>query len=99
VCVAGARWVQDEILEKNPDSELRVYMVWLPVYYSDVRSAWDENVMPDARVTHYWDEERLVGQWLAEHTSADRDGMIYGAYWDRYFLYSPDATWESGGVS
>jgi hypothetical protein len=99
VCLAGARWVQDEILEKNPTLDLKVYMVWLPVYFTDRRSAWDEHVMPDSRVAHYWDEERIVGQWLAEHTNENRDGMIYGAYWDRYFLYSPSVTWESSGLS
>ena len=99
MCVAGARWVQDEILTKYPDADLRVYTVWLPVYATDDPSAWDENLLTDRRVTHYWDEKRLVGSWLLEHGNLDGEGTVYNAYWDRFVIYSPKASWESNGFS
>lgn len=73
--------------------------MWLPVYLSDNPSAWDENLLNDARATHYWDEERLVGSWLLEHGKLDGKGTIFNAYWDRFVIYSPSATWESHGFS
>ena len=46
--------------------------------------------MPDARVMHFWDGERKAGSWFAEHV----DGY-QGVAWDAYYLYSPDAVWET----
>ena len=91
--------MQQEVLEKHPALDIRVYTIWLPVYFSDTRSAWDANVMSDERVTHFWDEERIVGQWLVEHTNAGSEGTIYGSYWDRYFLYDGSAAWEADGIT
>lgn len=45
--------------------------------------------MSDPRVKHFWDGERQVGEWFAEHV----EGYI-GVSWDTYFLYGPDAKWE-----
>jgi hypothetical protein len=45
--------------------------------------------MPDARVIHYWDGDRKVGEWFAENV----DGYE-GIAWDTYYLYGPDADWE-----
>ena len=46
--------------------------------------------MPDARVTHFWDGDTQVGQWFAKEV----DGYE-GVAWDVYYLYGPDATWET----
>ena len=46
--------------------------------------------MPDVRVLHFWDGEREVGQWFAKHV----DGYD-GITWDTYYLYGPDAVWET----
>jgi hypothetical protein len=97
--MAGTRWVQDEIVDKYPDADIRVYVVWLPVYISDSPSEWDKNLLGDPRVTHYWDPERLVGEWLLEHADLDGQGTIYNAYWDRYVIFSPSATWDETGFS
>ena len=70
--------------------ELRVYAVWLPMLGGDAREEWDGNTMPDPRVMHFWDGESLVGQWFAEQVEGYR-----GVSWDVYYLYGPDAKWES----
>lgn len=51
---------------------------------------WNGTTMPDSRVIHYWDSERIVGQWFAENV----DGYE-GIAWDTYYLYGPNAVWET----
>ncbi len=58
----------------------------------DNRKAWDPKMMPDERVTHYWDEGRKAGCWYAER---ERLRGVFGAVvWDTYYLYGPDASWD-----
>jgi hypothetical protein len=82
--------VQTQLLAKNPSAQLRVYAVWLPMLWSDARELWNGIVMPDARVIHFWDSDRKVGAWFAEHV----DGYE-GIAWDAYYLYGPDAVWDT----
>jgi hypothetical protein len=56
----------------------------------DARDKWNGNSMPDTRVAHYWDGNLQVGQWFAKNV----DGCD-GVAWDIYYLYGPDATWET----
>jgi hypothetical protein len=87
-CKRGARWVQKEILEEHPDSDLRVYVVWFNMLSGDSRSGCDECVMSDPRANHLWDEKRLASRALA--------GEVEGAsppVWDAYLLYDPEVTW------
>ena len=48
--------------------------------------------MPDSRVTHLWDGERITGFWFAENNYLN--GYHHGFVWDSYILFSPDAIWE-----
>ena len=56
----------------------------------DSRDDWNGRNMPDRRVLHFWDGEYLAGQWFARQV----DGYN-GIAWDVYYLYGPDATWET----
>lgn len=56
----------------------------------DSSQEWDETVMPDARVKHFWDGKRKAAQWFAKNV----DGYE-GVSWDMYYLYGPDAVWET----
>jgi hypothetical protein len=80
-CLAGARWVQNQ-LNQYSSNDLRVYAVWIPMLGGDSLDAWDGRTMPDPRVSHFWDGEYLTGQWFAREV-------------DGYYLYGPDATWET----
>lgn len=51
---------------------------------------WNGTNMPDTRVIHYWDGDHVIGQWFAKEV----DGYE-GIAWDAYYLYGPDATWET----
>jgi len=88
VCREGASWVQQHILRDNADPNLRVYVVWFNMLFTDSRERWDGDGMVDPRVQHFWDEQRVVGDWYSA-TATHRDGTT----WDYYALYSPDATW------
>ena len=56
----------------------------------DSREDWVHRSMADPRVMHFWDGETLIGQWFAREI----DGYD-GIAWDVYYLYGPDATWET----
>lgn len=73
-----------------PSDQLRVYAVWLPMLGGDARDRWNGTTISDPRVKHFWDGERQVGEWFAEHVEGYR-----GVSWDTYFLYGPDAKWET----
>ncbi|MGH3103942.1 MAG: hypothetical protein ACRDN6_07600 [Gaiellaceae bacterium] len=71
-----------------------MYAIWLPMLATDARSEWDESVLADARVTHFWDEERIAGRWLAD---ADLGGLgSSGIVWDAFFVFGPAASWSLG---
>ena len=58
--------------------------------WTDARERWNGATMPDPRVIHFWDGEMQIGGWFAEEVEGYR-----GVSWDTYFLYGPDAKWES----
>jgi hypothetical protein len=58
--------------------------------WSDAREMWNGTNMPDNRVMHFWDGEHVIGQWFAKQV----DGYE-GISWDSYYLYGPDAIWET----
>jgi len=90
-CKRGASWVQQEILEKHPDSNIKVYVAWVPMLAGDSRSGWDRCAMSDPRATHLWDGKRLATRAFA--------GEVEGAtapVWDAYLLYGPKTTWGVG---
>ncbi len=82
--------MQGEILDQQTSDALRVYVVWLPMLWTDARFQWDGTIMPDSRVLHYWDGDRAIGQWFALHVDGDE-----GVSWDAYYLYGSDAAWEA----
>ncbi len=78
--------MQTEILAKNPTLPLRAYAVWFNMLFTDRRSAWPEGVITDPRVTHLWDEGKLLGRWYSPRIS---DGKH--VVWDTFLLYPPGA--------
>lgn len=54
------------------------------------RDMWDAANMPDARVTQFWDGRHVIGRWFAGQV----DGYE-GVSWGFYYLYGPDAVWET----
>ncbi len=85
--------MQNELLAKHPDAELAVYAFWFDMLDSDSRSRWPKDLLTDRRVTHFWDEKKVVGRWFASHPDY---GGLYGGpvLWDAYLLYDRNARWE-----
>jgi hypothetical protein len=54
------------------------------------KNKWDATIMPDRRVKHFWDGELAAARWFANQV----DGYD-GVSWDMYYLYGPDAVWET----
>lgn len=80
--------MQENILEANPAADIAVYVVWEPTL--DERRDHAEEataLIEDPRVTQFWNEEFITGQYF----SATLGGRTA---WDIYFLYGPDASWE-----
>jgi hypothetical protein len=85
--------VQKEILEKNPTANVHVYAIWFSMLPTDGRSMWrwGGSTLTDSRVAHFWDQQKLVGRWFAEH---ENPGEANGIVWDAYYLFGPDAQWD-----
>ena len=86
-CLAGASWVQNNILSRNPDPALRVFVVWVP-FLQGTRGAINASVFPDSRVTYLWDQNAVSSQWFSQHVTGQQ-----GPTWDYYLLFGPRARW------
>ena len=85
----GASWVQQEILEENPGSDLKVYVVWFDMFSGDSREGWDGYLVSDPRATNLWDERRLVSRTLGPSVEGASPPVR-----DAYQLYGPEAVWD-----
>ena len=54
--------------------------------FGDSRDRWDGDGLIDPRVQHFWDEDKVVGNWFTANVTHGR-----GTTWDFYALYGPDA--------
>ena len=78
--------MQKNVLEAYPSLDIKAYAVWFNMVFLDDRSRCPGDALPDHRVTHYWDEEKLVGRWYS-----NRFGRPGQTAWDLYFLYAAGA--------
>lgn len=70
---------------------MRVYAVWERALPTDSRAEWDDTVLDDPRVVHYWDPERLVSAALVTREDAQQSG----AHLDQFFVFGPEASWDA----
>ena len=93
VCPECRRGFTDmqSVLKEIPDSRLRAYIVWLPMFPSDSRS-WAQtrsDEFKDDRLSYYWDGSRLTGEEWSKTLGIDRTA------WDVYFLYGSGSKWDA----
>jgi hypothetical protein len=81
--------VQDNILIKSSNRNLKVYAIWTDKLVTDARWRWDAAGLTDKRVDHLWDKENLAGSWLAKNLGSNEVGD-----WDAYFLFGSRASWD-----
>jgi hypothetical protein len=78
------------VLRNVSDRRLKAYVVWLPVLATDNRNwaAKQAKELPDSRVRHFWDGEKLTGQIWRRVLALN--GPLS---WDTYFLYNHKSHW------
>lgn len=87
-CLAGASWVQSNILADSSDQRLRVYAIWLP-FSGGSQEAVNPTVLADRRVSDLWDQQALASQWFSRHVT-----HLSFPTWDYYLLFGPNARWR-----
>lgn len=91
MCVDGARWVQKNVVETHRDSNLKIYVVWLPILPSDARESVKETRIDGPGVRQFWDGERRVGKWIEANV---KDCTSLGPIaWDAFYLFDGEAEW------
>ncbi len=85
--------VHEEVLEQVDSDDLSIFAVWMPVLGSDNAAAGKdaESLLPDDRVTHYWDGDNSLGKLYGRILTLPRGRQLA---WDIYFVYAPGVTWE-----
>lgn len=70
----------------------------------DRKSAWEPGALPDRRVRHWWDADRVAGKWFAGYlgSGASAASGVGGpkapyTFWDGYVLFGPEAQWDAAG--
>jgi hypothetical protein len=91
-CLGGAQWIQDSILQAEPDLDIHVYTVWYSMLPTDTPEAFPDAraLMADPRVRHYWDSRRAVGAQFKKWVPSNVRGPIE---WDAFYLYPAGESW------
>jgi hypothetical protein len=91
-CVGGAGWIEDYVLKRYPKLPIKVYAVWFEMYPGDSPAAFPaaQQMLPDRRVRHWWDDSKNVGRWFYPVVPTNTKGDIQ---WDAFYLYGEQATW------
>ena len=91
-CLANVGQLQREVMEKNPQKDIAVFIVWLKVLDTDNEDAVLDAMkrIPDRRVQHYWDPQRVLNAQLLDAIMFDVNLRIY----DVFLLYDGEARWE-----
>ena len=99
MCLAGASGAGAELLKAEPNPDLCVRYVWVPVLPPDGRAAAAAAVerFADPRAVHYWDGERQLAQHLGKalRISAQESVPVEGGSglaWDVYLAYERSTT-------
>jgi hypothetical protein len=94
--------VQEEVLTKHKDADLKVYAIWFSMYPTDRRELWPADILTDSRVVNLWDEGKEVGTFYATRFDEMKGTVVPESQgwegtpilWDSYLVYGSDARWE-----
>lgn len=72
---------------------IRVYAVWFEMMPADSPAAFPaaKELLPDPRVTHFWDDQKAAGRWFKENISPEYQKNVQ---WDAFYLYGAEAEWK-----
>jgi len=84
--------VHEAVFEGIASESLRAYAVWEPILLTDNRDGARKAtaILPDARVRHYWNDGREVGE--AFQAPLDLKDEVA---WDVYLVYPPGVEWAT----
>lgn len=88
--VQGARAVQESIINKFPDAELDISIVWIKMLSGDSESTAKKSagMFNDYRVRHFYDPAKRSGKAIA-----DTLGYPGKVAWDIYLFYAAGGVW------
>ncbi len=92
------------MLDAMPDADVRTFVVWEPVIWSDVAPPTSSvlALLRDPRAAQYWDPKRSLSRDIVR--SVNLDPRRYGfaeplhesfVVWDVVAVFGPGAVWES----
>lgn len=89
-CLSACADLQ-QFLEENPESDIRVFLLWSPYmgFDTSVTARRATRYLNDSRVTHLWDVWRFGSRSFAMRL----DIPLLEA-WDMYAAFTPGAKWE-----
>ena len=92
-CLRGASEIQNNVLNKIKDPDVRAYVVWVPMLAMDEAASVAEatKFMPDRRASHFWDGAGILKKAYASVLQFDEGQPA----WDVYFAYGRDAEWKA----
>ncbi|MBM3460556.1 MAG: hypothetical protein FJX76_00450 [Armatimonadetes bacterium] len=103
-CANGARYVDEYILKRYPNFNMKVMCVWMPLFDSD---NYQESLNTSARFTdsrfeHLWDTRMDIALWLYQNwvpkmppTISYNREFATGFVWDAFFLYPDGVKWDA----
>jgi len=91
-CLKNANQLQKPFLEKNDSDDFRMMIVWVKSLSTDKQEKLPLaiDVIPDPRVSHFWDEKRVLNPQLIDAIAFEVNMNVY----DVFLLYDKQATWE-----
>jgi hypothetical protein len=91
--------VQEEILEKRPELDVKVYAIFFEMVEGDrgaKSSVNPRDLLDDPRVTTFWDDGKIAGRWFDQNVTklGAREGQEGRIEWDTFVLYDRRADWS-----
>lgn len=71
---------------------------------ADARNRWNNDLLSDGRISHYWDEDLIAGTWFANHmrdldllvTNPEGGERVEEVFaWDAYVLFGSESRWNT----
>lgn len=91
-CLRGFEMVK-VLLGRFPSSDLRVFLMWIPMLEEDNLEAaiTHSKEIADSRLTQGWDSSRKIGKLFAKTLSLQKTA------WDVYLIYARGTNWIGDG--
>jgi len=97
ICVSGALSAAQAVLSLPPESDFRLYLLWLPVLANDsieAASGMRSRFPVDDRASHFWDDNLLVSQAYHQVLQLGQRQRRHRVAWDIFLLYWAGVRWD-----